>query len=54
MQYNAFQRCNWCCAYGRHVKDAYLMSKEDPELKSHESYQNDIHEATKLQKMIEG
>lgn len=56
MQYNAFQGCSWCYACGRYIKGAmrYPMSEEDPELRSHQSYLNDIHNATKLQKVIRG
>lgn len=43
MQYNAFQGCSWCYAYGRHVKGAmrFPTSEEDPELRSHENIRND-------------
>ncbi|XP_011687416.1 PREDICTED: uncharacterized protein LOC105449731 [Wasmannia auropunctata] len=56
MQYNAFQGCSWCYAYGRHVKGAmrYPMSKQDPDLRSQESYLKDVDEAIKLQKIIRG
>ncbi|XP_046482806.1 uncharacterized protein [Neodiprion pinetum] len=56
LQYNGYRSCSWCYAHGNYVRGAvrYLFGEVDADGRTHESHKEDVENATRLRKPVNG